>query len=63
MITSIKERYHKTGKLGVSGEELKALKEVIEFNREFWKMQPGEVFDFAVSLVEDFYRELREKAA
>ena len=63
VMESIKARYKKTGKLGVAGTELQALKEFIEFNREFWKRQPGELYAFAVEQVEEFYKELRQKAA
>ena len=61
VITSIRNRYLKTGKLGVNAEELKILWGVPDFNREFWLRQPGEVFDFAQEQVNEYYRELAAK--
>lgn len=63
VMESIKGRYQKTGKFGVNGEELARLKEFIEWNREFWKRQPGEVFAFASEQVEAYYAELKARAA
>jgi hypothetical protein len=43
-LLAIMERHVKTGKLGVSGEELKALKVMADVSEEFWKRQSGALF-------------------
>lgn len=61
VLQSIHVRFDATGKLGVSGTELQTLKQMVEFNREFWKLQPSELFLEATRQVDAFYSELAEK--
>ena len=46
-LMNIKDRYIAKGKLGASGEELKALVMLVDFSEDFWKRQSGEVFRLA----------------
>jgi hypothetical protein len=62
VLRSIKDRFHKSDRFGVSGTELKTLKQFIEFNREFWLRQPSELYVFANEQVESFYQELYKNA-
>lgn len=61
LMVSIKERFNKTGKLGLNAEELKGLRIMVDFNMEFWKRQPGELWAYADGEVMAYYRELAEK--
>lgn len=61
LMLSIRERYGRTGKLGVNAEELKGLREMVDFNMEFWKRQPGDLWAYADGEVMEYYRELAEK--
>lgn len=54
-LLGIKKRFDKTGKLGVNAQELQALKDIIEFNRNFWLKQTGELFAFCNEQVDAFY--------
>jgi hypothetical protein len=60
-LTNIRARFEYTNKLGVNAQELKTLKEMVDFNREFWLRQPSELFLFATEQVDAFYKELHEK--
>lgn len=44
LIDSIRSRFTRTEKIGASGPELQIIRELIDFNVEFWKRQPGELF-------------------
>lgn len=61
VITSIRDRYGKTGKLGVNSHELKALREMVDFSKQFWLRQPGELWAYADGEVRAYYAELAEK--
>lgn len=63
LMLSIRERYGRTGKLGVNADELKGLREMVDFNIEFWKRQPGDLWAYADKEVTDYYKELAEKRA
>lgn len=63
VITSIRDRYIKTGKLGVAGIELEVLREFVEFNKQFWLRQPSELFATACAEVDAFFTECSEKRA
>lgn len=63
VLTSIKERFYKTKKLGVNGAELKELRAMLEFNKTFWQRQTGELFVFCQDQVTEFYNELEQKRA
>lgn len=60
VLQSIRVRYESSGKLGVSGTELGILKQMVEFNREFWKLQPSELFLEATQQVDTFYADINK---
>lgn len=60
-LQNIKQRVHDTGKFGVNSEELSAIKNLIEFSREFWQKQTGQLYDFCIDQVNLFYKECEEK--
>jgi hypothetical protein len=61
VLQSIRTRFEYSGKFGISGTELQTLKQMVEFNREFWKLQPSELFLEATQQVDAFYAELGKK--
>lgn len=60
-LQNIKERVYKTGKFGVNAEELQAIKQLIEFSREFWQKQTGQLYEFCLEQVNLFYKECESK--
>jgi hypothetical protein len=60
-LIGIKNRCDRTGKLGVNAQELQALKDIVEFNREFWLKQTGELFVFCNEQVDAFYADLARR--
>jgi len=60
-LQNIKERVYKTGKFGVNAEELQAIKQLIEFSREFWQKQSGQLYEFCLEQVNLFYKECEDK--
>ena len=50
VIDSIRERFKRTDKIGCSGTELTKLRQLVEFNDDFWKRQCGELY--SVVLIE-----------
>ncbi|MCB5187404.1 hypothetical protein LG200_05215 [Methylobacillus caricis] len=61
VIVSIRGRFGNTGKLGVNALELKALRDMVDFSREFWLRQPGELWVYADKEVCAYYDELAAK--
>lgn len=57
-LISVKSRFIKTGKFGVSAHELESLREMLEFSRQFWIRQTLELWSFANEQVDLFYAEL-----
>ena len=43
-LIGIKDRHEKTGKFGASGEELKALRAMVDSSEDFWRRQSGSLF-------------------
>lgn len=60
-LQAIKDRVLKTGKFGVNADELQAIKQLIEFSREFWQKQTGQLYEFCVEQVNLFYKECEGK--
>lgn len=50
VINSIRERFKRTDKIGCSGTELTKIRELVQFNDDFWKRQCGELY--SVVLIE-----------
>lgn len=57
-LKGIKERYDRTGKLGVSAAENNVLRELVEFSKQFWNRQPIELYDTAIRELKAFYKSL-----
>ena len=53
VIDAMRERYSRTNKIGCTGPELKKILELIEFNIEFWKRQPGELY---AVVLDEYYK-------
>ena len=49
LLDSIKARFSRTNKVGCSGLELQKILELIEFNIDFWKRQPGELYAVVIN--------------
>lgn len=62
-LENIKARYLECRRLGATGEELKALRCLVEVNSDFWKRQGGGVFVAAEAALEQFRKHQRERAA
>ena len=62
-LKSMKERVKNTGKFGVNAEELMAIKKLIDFSREFWKKQTGQLYNFCVEQINLFYADCAKKRA
>ena len=62
-LQNVKQRVYDTGKFGVNAEELKAIKSLIEFSREFWNLNTGQLYDFCVEQVNLFYADCERKRA
>ena len=62
-LKSMKERVKNTGKFGVNADELMAIKRLIDFSREFWKQQTGQLYTFCVEQINLFYEDCARKRA
>lgn len=62
-LISIKERYARTGKMGCTGDELKVLKAFPSKYRDFWLHQPTELYEAAVTELQNFYTEQARRNA
>lgn len=62
-LETIKTRFDKTGKLGVSATELKLMLEMVEFQKQFWLRQPSELYHTACNELQAFYDELGTRRA
>ena len=62
-LESVKQRVKNTGKFGVNAEELMAIKKLIDFSREFWKKQTGQLYNFCVEQINLFYADIQKRAA
>lgn len=59
----ILERYQSTGKFGVNGDELAALRNVVTFYDSFWKRQTTTLYNDCAAEMNAFYADLEEKRA
>lgn len=60
-LESVKQRVKNTGKYGVNSDELLAIKKLIDFSREFWNKQSGQLYNFCVEQINLFYAESKRK--
>jgi hypothetical protein len=61
VLLSIKARYEKTGKLGVSGPEQQELLNFLRVYKEFWVRQPTELYLVACDQIQKFYDGLKKE--
>lgn len=59
-LQGIADRYNRTGRFGVDSSQLKVLREMIEFSKQFWLRQPTELFEKACLEVDAFFKERAE---
>lgn len=57
VVASIQQRWERTYKWGMTGEELSAMREMIAFSRTFWMRQPAELLVVCQRNLVEFYRE------
>jgi len=62
-LESVKQRVKNTGKFGVNDDELLAIKKLIDFSREFWNKQTGQLYNFCVEQINLFYADTQKRAA
>lgn len=62
-LNSIKERYKKTGKLGVSAQELVTLRQMVDKNKAFWLTQTTASYNACVAELNAFYSEIAGRDA
>jgi len=60
-LDNIKARYLTTERMGVTGEELKALSLLVETSDDFWKRQSGQLYRQAVATVDRAQQLFKEK--
>ena len=60
-LQSMKERVRSTGKFGVNSDELMAIKRLIDFSREFWQKQTGQLYNFCVDQINLFYADCERR--
>lgn len=64
-LESIRDRYYKTGKMGVNAAEMRTLREFVNYNLSFWLRQTTKLFNECCQEVEAFEADLikRRKTA
>lgn len=62
-LANIRERYGKTGRMGVTGEDLQLLRAFVDFYADFWLRQPVALYEMACDELGRFNQSLSEKAA
>jgi hypothetical protein len=62
-LKSIEERYARTSKWGCNAAEIHTLRDMINFNREFWMRQPSELFVVCHAETKAFYQEQHDQRA
>lgn len=62
-LKSIKERFDRTGKLGVSGPEGSILVDITTISRDFWNRQPITLYSECAAELKLYYAELARKKA
>lgn len=60
VLLAIQARHGRTGKFGMTGQELLAMRHMISFSRSFWMRQPTELFAVCHAEASAFYREQQE---
>ena len=60
-LNSLKDKFNSKVKLELKPSELTAIKKLIDFSREFWQKQTGQLYDFCIDQVNLFYKECESK--
>lgn len=55
VLGSIRDRYHRTGKMGCNAEELKVLRGFVSLYRDFWLKQPLALYEVACQELQKTY--------
>lgn len=59
---SIRARWKKTGKLGATGEEIKALNLLVDYSESWWQTKSGTLFADAFAALDKLRQQQREAA-
>lgn len=59
-LANIRDRYYQTKRIGATGEELKALRVLVDISEDWWKRQSGALFKEAVEAL-DRYRDIQKE--
>lgn len=59
---AIRERYAKTKRMGVTGEEIKLLRVFVDVYRDFWIRQPVKLYEMACDELGKFHNGLKAPA-
>lgn len=62
-LQNIRLRYAQTNRFGVTGDELRLMREFVEFYRDFWMRQPVALYESAVAALEVAMGNVRKEAA
>ena len=62
-LANIRERYERTGRMGVTGEELQLIRAFVSFYGDFWLRQPVALYEMACDELGKHNLNLAEKAA
>lgn len=61
VLTRIRDRYEKTGKLGVTAIEKQTLIEMVDFSEQFWIRQPADLYLVAAQELKKYYESLEHR--
>jgi hypothetical protein len=58
VLTGLVERYKRTGRVGATGEEAKALRALVDYSEDFWRRQSGALRDACVDAINRWYGDI-----
>lgn len=62
-LANLRDRYARTGRFGLTGDELQLVRAFIDFYRDFWLRQPVALYEWACDELGRHNHSLKEKAA
>ena len=62
-LANLRERYARTGRFGVTGDELQLLRAFVDYYRDFWIRQPVSLYEQACDELAKFNASLTRKTA
>lgn len=62
-MTNLRERYAKTGRFGLTGDELQLTRTFVDYYRDFWLRQPVSLYEWACDELARHNQTIQEKAA